>query len=169
MMTSLLRVCPRHLTSTPLHSLFRLMPLSQITFLFIKNVVFQFKPLVNHPTIYITQSQSSTSSPPTTTTPRHQSSTSPTAPKKGNSPPPPQIEVEQKFLLRHQDSQYIRNNARFCGEIHQHDVYYDKADYSFTKNDIWLRQRNGKWECKFPVKQSGGSGGDGDGLGTYFY
>ena len=41
----------------------------------------------------------------------------------------------------------------FCSKKSFTDVYYDNhlANYPLTSNDIWLRQRDDKWECKTPV------------------
>jgi len=37
------------------------------------------------------------------------------------------------------------------GEKTIHDIYYDTADLSLTKQDAWLRNRNGAWELKLAL------------------
>jgi hypothetical protein len=35
------------------------------------------------------------------------------------------------------------------------DIYYDTSEYALTKNDIWLRSRNGNFELEIPIRGSG--------------
>lgn len=65
------------------------------------------------------------------------------------------IEVEQKFLLRKQDIELIKKTATFVGEKKYYDEYYDTPKYALTTKDVWLRKRNGYWECKIAVEGSG--------------
>lgn len=65
------------------------------------------------------------------------------------------IEVEKKFIVQHDELTRLIRGAHFLGETKHTDVYYDTADYSLTRNDIWLRSRSGKFELKFPVNTIG--------------
>ncbi len=62
-------------------------------------------------------------------------------------------EVEQKFMI----SADTRKKLAALGATKKDsksftDIYYDTNDYSLTFNDYWLRQRNGSWELKSPLK-----------------
>jgi hypothetical protein len=71
------------------------------------------------------------------------------------------FEVERKFsldpskiiLLETNRGKKPFDNVVFLFEKLFIDVYYDNhsANYPLTTNDIWLRQRDDKWECKIPV------------------
>lgn len=61
------------------------------------------------------------------------------------------IEVERKFLLHEGDKERLINDAVFVGQKKIHDTYYDRADYSLTTSDRWLRNRNGVFELKISV------------------
>lgn len=58
------------------------------------------------------------------------------------------IEVEKKFKLSGENEKRVIEGARFLKEVKFTDIYYDKPDYEFTKQDIWLRSRDGKFELK---------------------
>lgn len=70
------------------------------------------------------------------------------------------IEVEKKFLLDEEQEKKIITEAKFIFEKIFTDIYYDKSDYSLTKNDKWLRQRSGKWELKVSLDKTAGRKGD---------
>ncbi|RIA87182.1 CYTH-like domain-containing protein [Glomus cerebriforme] len=70
------------------------------------------------------------------------------------------FEVERKFkfdpskvnLLEANRGKKPFDKVMFLSEKSFTDIYYDNLlDYPLTTNDIWLRQRDDKWECKTPV------------------
>lgn len=61
------------------------------------------------------------------------------------------IEVERKFLLHEGDKERLIKDAFFESQKKIHDTYYDRADYSLTTSDRWLRNRNGVFELKISV------------------
>ena len=65
------------------------------------------------------------------------------------------IEIEKKFILTDAQRKKMLENAEFLGEKTFTDVYYDTPEYTLTKNDIWLRTRNGKFELKLPLQKNG--------------
>ena len=65
------------------------------------------------------------------------------------------IEIEKKFILTDAQRERLSENAEFLGERTFTDVYYDTPEYALTKNDIWLRTRNGKFELKLPLQKNG--------------
>jgi thiamine-triphosphatase len=62
------------------------------------------------------------------------------------------IEVEKKFRLTKEQRESIIKDAKFISERTFTDVYYDTPDYKLTTKDIWLRQRDGKFEIKISLK-----------------
>lgn len=44
----------------------------------------------------------------------------------------------------------ISNEGKLINEEKYTDEYYDSSTYQLTSGDIWLRKRNGKWQCKAP-------------------
>lgn len=54
------------------------------------------------------------------------------------------IEIEQKVLLP--ESLHIPGTS--LGSRTICDKYYDDVNYSLTRKDWWLRERNGKWQLK---------------------
>lgn len=72
------------------------------------------------------------------------------------------IEIEKKFLLKDGDEERLLEGAEFVSETVMRDVYMDRADWSLTKNDWWLRGRNGKFELKEPMHELGHSKRDVD-------
>lgn len=65
------------------------------------------------------------------------------------------IEIEKKFLLTDAQKEKLLEKAEFLGEKTFVDVYYDTPEYVLTKNDIWLRARDGKFELKLPLQKNG--------------
>ncbi|EKE16534.1 MAG: hypothetical protein ACD_11C00004G0032 [uncultured bacterium] len=61
------------------------------------------------------------------------------------------IEVEKKFLFSKKQIRDISEKFKFFGEETIVDVYYDTEKYNLTKNDIWLRNRNGDFQLKIPA------------------
>lgn len=61
------------------------------------------------------------------------------------------IEIEQKFLVTKNQLDQLLGQIEFIQEKVFTDIYYDTPDYSLTKDDIWLRQRDGVWELKVPL------------------
>jgi len=58
------------------------------------------------------------------------------------------IEVEKKIALEESDLRKIEQLGTFLGCRILSDTYYDTADFRYTTSDIWLRER----ECKFELK-----------------
>ena len=58
------------------------------------------------------------------------------------------IEVEKKLDLTPAEEARLLKGATFVNEKTFTDIYYDTADYVLTREDIWLREREGKWELK---------------------
>ena len=63
------------------------------------------------------------------------------------------IEVEKKFLVEPEDIERIVKGAEFLGEKTNKDTYYDMEDFKLMKQDIYLRERNGKYELKIGVRR----------------
>jgi thiamine-triphosphatase len=61
------------------------------------------------------------------------------------------IEVEKKFSLTEDQLKKIEKLAKFVSKKTFTDVYFDDANYSLTKKDWWLRQRDDKFELKIPI------------------
>jgi adenylate cyclase class IV len=64
-------------------------------------------------------------------------------------------EIEKKFILTNAQKEKLIKNAEFLGEVVFTDIYYDTKEYALTKNDIWLRSRDGQFELKLPLHQNG--------------
>lgn len=58
------------------------------------------------------------------------------------------IEVEKKFEAAEEQIKRVEKNANFMSEIKNKDIYYDNEDFELTKNDMFLRNRNGNFELK---------------------
>ncbi len=58
------------------------------------------------------------------------------------------IEVEKKVHLRESDLKTIERLGTFLGSRILTDTYFDTPDFRYTTSDIWLRER----ECKFELK-----------------
>lgn len=65
-----------------------------------------------------------------------------------------QIEVEEKFRPTEESKKSLLGGAEFLGIVNNHDIYFDNADFSFLKNGIRLRNRNGIFELK--IKKGSG-------------
>jgi adenylate cyclase class IV len=61
------------------------------------------------------------------------------------------IEVEKKCLATPQFLDCLQHNAIHLGERVLEDIYFNFEDLKLVQNDIWLRQRNGKYELKIPM------------------
>ncbi len=61
------------------------------------------------------------------------------------------IEVEKKFQLNKIELKKLLEGAEFLGEQTFRDLYYDTADFTLSKNDIWLRKRGEQFQLKLPV------------------
>ncbi|MDP3794562.1 MAG: CYTH domain-containing protein [bacterium] len=70
------------------------------------------------------------------------------------------IEVEKKFLLRDDDIARLTRDARFVREEVLCDVYYDTPDFRVTRADMWLRERNARWELKVSLNKDPNRLGD---------
>ncbi|CAG8439520.1 1332_t:CDS:2 [Ambispora leptoticha] len=70
-------------------------------------------------------------------------------------------EIERKFKFDPQKLAQLETNngpnkfdsLKFLSRKSFTDIYYDNQDsnYPLTSQDIWLRQRDNKWECKTPM------------------
>ena len=63
------------------------------------------------------------------------------------------IEVEKNFDLKPGDKERLIVDATFVRRKTFTDIYYDTADFSLTRNDFWLRTRDGKFELKVPLNK----------------
>ena len=64
------------------------------------------------------------------------------------------IEVEHKFLVvPHTQAKLVSLGARREGCESFKDIYYDTKDHSITFRDFWLRQRDGAWQLKYPIRE----------------
>jgi adenylate cyclase class IV len=64
------------------------------------------------------------------------------------------IEVEKKFILTDEQKKKLLDGAEILGQKKFTDTYYDDANYSLTKRDLWLRSREGRFELKIPMNAS---------------
>lgn len=62
------------------------------------------------------------------------------------------FEVEKKVALKEADLKTIEKLGTFLGSRILTDTYYDTPDFRYTTNDIWLRERECKFELKVGVK-----------------
>jgi|LakMenEpi03Aug12_release.lakeMendotaPanAssembly.Ray.scaffolds.fasta_scaffold03877_21 adenylate cyclase class IV len=67
------------------------------------------------------------------------------------------IEIEKKVRLEPHHIQKITQKALFIKESRIQDSYFDTADYRYTVQNIWLRQREGVFELKIGIKKQNGS------------
>jgi len=44
------------------------------------------------------------------------------------------------------------------GDVSNTDTYYDSPSFELTTNELWLRERNGRFELKVPKHELGGKG-----------
>lgn len=63
------------------------------------------------------------------------------------------IEVERGYRLNETDYEIIKNNFEKVGEKHIYDEYYDDDGYTLMKWSFYIRNRNGDWDLKIPVKE----------------
>lgn len=66
------------------------------------------------------------------------------------------IEVEKKVALKEQDLKAIERLGTFLGSRMITDTYLDTSEFRYTTSDIWLRERECKYELKVGVKRLGG-------------
>lgn len=64
------------------------------------------------------------------------------------------VEVEKKFILTPAQEKALIDGAEFLGEKKNIDIGYDGPNFSLTTKDIWLRNRNGKFELKLSMNES---------------
>jgi len=62
------------------------------------------------------------------------------------------IEVEKKFAVGQGELAHLLAGAHFLGEVKHTDIYYDTANRDLTKQSIWLRAREGRFELKVPME-----------------
>jgi len=60
------------------------------------------------------------------------------------------LEVEKKYDLLDEDLQIIDKNFNFISDKVVKDIYYDTEDFYLCKHNIWLRDRDGKLQLKYP-------------------
>jgi adenylate cyclase class IV len=65
------------------------------------------------------------------------------------------IEVEKKFQPTKEQLQALLDDSKFIKEIELHDLYYDYPDYSLWKKTVFFRNRNGRFEVKIQVRDTG--------------
>lgn len=58
------------------------------------------------------------------------------------------IEVEVKFPFTKAEEDKIQAISKLISIKRFTDHYFDNNSYTLTSKDIWLRQRDDKWECK---------------------
>ncbi len=63
------------------------------------------------------------------------------------------FEVEKKFKLNDEEEKGLLEGAEFVSEKIFTDAYYDTADFTLSKNNIWLRKRDDDFQLKLPVFQ----------------
>lgn len=61
------------------------------------------------------------------------------------------IEVEKKFLLSDSQEAALATGAEPLGKKTFTDVYFDDENFSLTTKDVWLRERDGRYELKIPL------------------
>ncbi|MBD3272930.1 CYTH domain-containing protein [Candidatus Dependentiae bacterium] len=65
------------------------------------------------------------------------------------------IEVEIKVSITDEQKDALVDGAKFISQKFFTDEYFDSHDYKLTKNGLWLRKRNDKFELKLPATKSG--------------
>lgn len=66
------------------------------------------------------------------------------------------IEVEKKVYVREMDLKTIERVGTFLGSRIVTDTYFDTADFRYTTSDIWLRERECKYELKIGIRNTKG-------------
>ena len=61
------------------------------------------------------------------------------------------IEVEKRFILQAGERSRLLKGAEPVSEHEINDVYFDNKDFFLTKQDKWLRNRNGEFELKVRI------------------
>lgn len=61
------------------------------------------------------------------------------------------IEVEKKLKITPEQEKNLIAGAEFSEEQKLLNSYYDNKEYFLTKKDLWLRDRNGRFEMKTPI------------------
>ena len=64
-----------------------------------------------------------------------------------------QIEVEKKVKLEDHHLAEIIKKGIFLKEKQIKDTYFDKVDFDFTIQNMWLRERDGQFELKRGIKK----------------
>lgn len=64
-------------------------------------------------------------------------------------------EIEKKFILSGKEKKKLLEGAEFLAEKNIVDTYFDTPEFALTKNDIWLRCRDGIFELKLPMQKNG--------------
>ena len=67
------------------------------------------------------------------------------------------IEIEKKVSLEPHQIQKIARIGHLLSETRIDDRYFDTADYHYTTQNIWLRQRGEAFELKVGIKKQNGS------------
>lgn len=68
-----------------------------------------------------------------------------------------QIKIEKKVKLDPYHIEQIEKMGTFVKEVQFRDTYFDRADFYLTIQNIWLRQREHKFELKVGIKGRDGS------------
>mgnify|MGYP001583041595 FL=1 len=65
------------------------------------------------------------------------------------------IEVEKKFKLNAEQERRLIEGAELIAVKRNEDIYFDTEDFTLTRQDHWLRTRNGRFELKRRVHELG--------------
>lgn len=65
------------------------------------------------------------------------------------------IEVEKKFTPTAEQQEALLEGAEFVSKKTMHDRYYDRG-YELSVKSFWLRNRDGRWELKVPMREMNG-------------
>ncbi len=58
------------------------------------------------------------------------------------------VEIEKKFRLTQEQERQLLEGATSMGVKKNTDIYFDTEDFVLTRQDHWLRERNGRFEVK---------------------
>ena len=72
------------------------------------------------------------------------------------------IEIEKKFLLTAAQKSDLLDGAHELGHRLVEDSYFDTDDFALSTGDFWLRERDGVYELKAPLKSGDGSSSGGN-------
>ncbi|NGX39231.1 MAG: hypothetical protein KR126chlam1_00554 [Chlamydiae bacterium] len=67
------------------------------------------------------------------------------------------IEVEKKVSLEEEDLSKIEQMGTYLGASIITDTYFDTPDFRYTTSDIWLREREARYELKVGVRGLSGT------------